>query len=224
MEHLCVGERATYLYFDEAGNFDFSPRGTAVFVMTCVVTKRPFTAHSALLEAKYDVLESGVDLEYFHATEDRQVVRNRIFNVVAAPGTQLTAYAVIVRKSRSLPATRAPHLIYQHTFEHLVRRACPESVGVGDHVVAITDHIPVQKNRRAFEKALKPYLKRHLPAGTTYDLFHHQSKADFNLQIADYLCWAIYRKWNSGDARSYELVRHLVRAEDDVAAGERRPY
>ncbi len=44
----------------------------------------------------------------------------------------------------------------------------------------------------------------------SYRRYHHDSKADFNLQIADYFCWAIYKKWNSGDCRSYDLVRAAI--------------
>jgi hypothetical protein len=33
------------------------------------------------------------------------------------------------------------------------------------------------------------------------------------LQVADYLTWAIQRKYESGDTRSYGLVRHLIKSE-----------
>ena len=206
----------TYLYFDEAGNFDFSTSGTSVFVMTCVVTKRPFTAHNALLEVKYDVMESGLNLEYFHATEDRQAVRDQVFSAIGASLDDFAAYSVILQRDCAAPSLRQPHVLYRRMFEWLVERACPRVGSPYGHVVAITDQIPVQRNRRAFEKGLKPYLKQHLPAGSTYDLFHHQSKADLNLQIADYICWAIYRKWNTGDERSFELIRGCVRSEESL--------
>ena len=206
----------TYLYFDEAGNFDFSPNGTSVFVMTCVVMHRPFAFQSALLEVKHDCLQSGLNLEYFHATEDRQAVRNRVFEAIGGHLDELRAYSVIIRKNRTNPSLRAPHVLYRRTFEWLVRYACPRAASPGDHIVAVTDQIPIDRNRAAFEKALKPYLKQHLPAGASYDLFHHQSKADMNLQVADYISWAVYRKWNAGDLRSYELIRECVRSEGDL--------
>lgn len=208
----------TYLYFDEAGNFDFSPSGTAVFVMTCVVMTRPFGAHAPLLDAKYDEMESGLDLEYFHAAEDRQAVRDRVFAAIRMSAGAIAAYSVILNKSQADPSLREPHVLYRRMFEWLVERASPRVTSPAGHLVAVTDQIPVQRNRRAFEKALKPYLKQHLPEGATYDLFHHQSKADLNLQITDYVCWAIYRKWNTGDERSYRLIADCVRAEGNLTS------
>jgi len=61
-----------YLFLDEGGNFDFSKTGTKYFVITSLTKQRPFAAYKELVELKYDLIESGVNLEYFHAAEDRQ--------------------------------------------------------------------------------------------------------------------------------------------------------
>jgi len=37
-----------------------------------------------------------------------------------------------------------------------------------------------------------------------------------DLQIADYCNWAIYRKWNSGDYRSYNVIGPVVRSEFEI--------
>ncbi len=73
-------------------------------------------------------------------------------------------------------------------------------------------------------RALKPWFKSHLPAGVTYDLFHHQSKSDLNLQVADYVSWAVYKKWTDGDLRSYDLVKKCIRSEGDLFKGGDRTY
>ncbi len=205
----------TYLYFDEAGNFDFSPSGTRVFVMTCLVVQRPFAFQPALLEVKYDCMEQGLTLEYFHAAEDRQAVRDRVFDVIHAHIGSLEAHTVVVRKSCLEPKLREPHTLYRWAFEYLVRAACSGRVDSAASVVGVTDHLPIQRNRAAFEKGLKPYLKTNLPQGARFELLHHQSRADLNLQVADYISWAIYRKWARGDVRSYGLIESCIRSEDD---------
>jgi len=219
-----VHSAALYLYFDEAGNFDFSLNGTGVFVMTCVVMRRPFTFQPPLLDVKYDCLEQGLNLEYFHAAEDRQVVRNEVFEVVAGHLGDMQAHVIVVRKNRVHPSQRAPHVLYQWTFEQLVRMACSDCVRSGERVVAVTDHVPVARNRTAFEKGLKPYLRQHLPEGARYELLHYQSKSDLNLQVADYISWAVYRKWNSGDLRSYRIIEGCIRSEADPLGGQAEEY
>jgi Protein of unknown function (DUF3800) len=213
--HPADGRRVTYLYFDEAGNFDFSPGGTRVFAMTCLVLRRPFAFHEALLDIKYELLESGLNIEYFHASEDKQAVRDRVFGALAPCLPDLEGYSVVLQKRRVDPSRRAPHSVYRDAFERLLESACPPASFEADHVVAITDHVPVNKKRAAFEKALKPYLKKHMGGSASYDLFHHQSRSDLNLQVADYISWAVYRKWNLGDIRSYDLIESCMRSEDD---------
>jgi hypothetical protein len=49
-------------------------------------------------------------------------------------------------------------------------------------------------------------LKTHTPGGTSFRLLHHASRADVNLQVADYCAWALYRKWERGDERSLRAI------------------
>lgn len=39
-----------------------------------------------------------------------------------------------------------------------------------------------------------------------FRILHHASRADVNLQVADYCAWALYRKWERDDLRSVRIV------------------
>lgn len=71
---------------------------------------------------------------------------------------------------------------------------------------------------------MKTALKPLIPEGKRYHLYHHQSRSDINLQIADYFGWAIYRKWENGDTRSYDLVSSAVKAEGELFADGGEDY
>jgi hypothetical protein len=214
-----------YLYFDEGGNFDFTPKGTAFFTMTAVVLRRPFAAHSHLLEVKYDCLEEGLGLECFHATEDRQAVRDRVFDVIQSQISDFSAYSVIIRKDRTIPSLRPPERLYPHVFEWLVKYSAPRVIDDGTRlIVAVTDALPLGAKKKIVEKSLRTLLKQHLPRSVPYRLYHHRSSGDLNLQVADYFNWAVFRKWESGDDRSYRLVQAAIRGEGDLFAGGDRSY
>jgi len=83
-------------------------------------------------------------------------------------------------------------------------------------VLIFTDSIPVKRKREANEKAIKKVLKRDLPPTAKYRIFHHASKSNFDLQIIDYCNWAIYRKWESGDSRSYVFIKDVLKSEFDI--------
>ena len=44
------------------------------------------------------------------------------------------------------------------------------------------------------------------------------SGTDPCLQVADYCAWAIQRKWERGDARSYDLIKKHITYESDIWA------
>ena len=37
-----------------------------------------------MTELKYDLIETGANMEYFHAAEDAQATRNRVFDIINA--------------------------------------------------------------------------------------------------------------------------------------------
>lgn len=209
--------RFLYIFLDEAGNLDFSSNGTRYFLLSSVAKERPFHAYKELTELKYDFVEFGMDIEYFHAAEDTQAVRNRVFDIIQRNLTGIRVDSLIVEKCKTEPALRAEERFYPEMLGRLLRHV----VSTFDptqyvQVIVFTDQIPVQRKRQAVEKAAKVTLARMLPKGVRYRVLHHASKSNFDLQIVDYCNWAIYRKWDRGDERSYNLIRPVVRSEIDI--------
>ena len=64
-----------YVFLGEGGNFDFTAGGTPYFLLTSIVKERPFAAYQDMTELKYDLIETGANIEYFHAAEDAQATR-----------------------------------------------------------------------------------------------------------------------------------------------------
>ena len=92
------------------------------------------------------------------------------------------------------------------------------SAGGAEQVIAITDSIPVNRKRQAVEKAIRTTLTSTLPRGMKYRVLHHQSRSHYGLQVADYCCWAVFRKWQTGDLAWYNLIRPAVKNELEVHA------
>jgi hypothetical protein len=102
METLASTQRL--ILIDEGGNFDFSPKGTSYFIMTAVSKSFSYSEHAELAELKYDLLsEQRLLLAGFHASEDRQVVRNQVFRIIQEHLHHHRIYAVIYEKG-TLPA------------------------------------------------------------------------------------------------------------------------
>lgn len=91
-----------FIFLDESGNFDFSPKGTRHFVLTALSTTDPEEMAPALYRLKHELVLAGQDIEYFHATEDQQVVRDRVFEILA--GGKYELEAIIVEKAKTHPS------------------------------------------------------------------------------------------------------------------------
>lgn len=208
--------RCAYIFLDEAGNFDFSPKGTRYFVLTSVSTRRPFAAHGPLDDYKHDCLEFGLDSEYFHCADDNARVRGRVFELIAGHLDGLCIDSLVVEKAMTDPALREDRRFYPEMLGYLLGFVLPREIESGaDEVIVITDRIPVQKKRQAIEKAIQQSLARMLPAGMKYRILHHTSRSHYGLQVADYCCWAVFRKLQRGETEHYDRIKSAVRGEYD---------
>ena len=209
--------RFLYLFLDEAGNLDFSPSGTRYFILSSVTKERPFNAYKELTELKYDLVEGGMNIEYFHAAEDNQSTRNQVFEIIKRNLVGIRVDSLIVEKRKTGPALRAEEQFYPKMLGYLLRHIVERhDISQYAEIVVFTDRIPVQRKRQAVEKAVKQTLAEMLPANVRHRVLHHDSKSNFDLQIADYCNWAVYRKWNLEDERSFNLIRPVVQSEFDI--------
>lgn len=206
-----------YIFLDEGGEFNFAPKGSRYFTMTGVSLVRPFPAYAQMIALKYALIERGMDIEYFHATEDEQVVRDQVFEIIGGSLNLIRVDSLIVEKSKTNPVLRDVEHFYPRMLGYLLRHVLSFSPTMeADEVLVVTDRLPVNRKKAAVEKAIKMTLSRELPATRRYRLFHHSSASCMGLQVADYCNWAIFRKWERGDARSYSLIENAVKSEFDI--------
>lgn len=217
--------RCAYIFLDEAGNFDFSQNGTRYFVLTSVSTRRPFATHGPLDDYKHDCLEFGLDTEYFHCAEDNFRVRARVFDLIATHLNGLRIDSLIVEKPKTGPALCEDKRFYPEMLGYLLKFVLPREIEAdADEVIVITDTIPVQKKRQAIEKAIQQAVAKMLPIGMRYRILHHASRSHYGLQVADYCCWAVFRKWQKGETEHYERIQAAVRSEFDIFRTGTRYY
>jgi hypothetical protein len=212
-----VAKRFLYIFLDEAGNLDFSPNGTRYFLLTSVTKERPFYACKDLIELKYDLVEMDMDIEYFHASEDTPTVRKKVFDIICNNLEGIRMDSLIVEKRKAGPTLRTEEKFYPQMLGYLLRYVLTGlDLTKYTEIIVFTDRLPVQRKRNAVEKAVKLTLAKMLPGQVWYRIFHHDSKSNFDLQIADYCNGAIYRKWDRGDMRSYDRICSVVKSEFNI--------
>jgi len=217
--------RTLFIFIDESGNFDFSPKGTKYFSISAISTLDPL-GKEKLEKIKYDLIKNGIDKEYFHASEDEQLVRNRVYSFIESL-EDIEIDSVIVQKNKTNPSLYIPekkemskkekgHTLYIIALRTLLKyifKKYENSENI-DLVVVILSSIFTKDKQDLIKMIIKKYLKQEFQK--SFFLYFHQCKADKNTQIADYCCWAIHKKWTDGEMRPYSAIQNKIRSEFDI--------
>jgi len=203
-----------YIYIDESGNFDFSPNGTKYYTFTAVMTRTPCECAHEITQLKHDILMGeqlptlGTDYlekqfcKRFHATEDMQAVRDLFFAIIQQMNG-ICANSIILQKNKMNPSLRDPTKFYPKFLGSLLDYIF--QVYTYSKLCIFVDGVVVNNHKDQFIKTIKTEINNRNPK-TNYRIFFPPSESNCMLQVCDYINWAIYRKWDKLDIRSYLLT------------------
>ena len=215
---LDPSQKRRYVFLDEAGTTDFSgsSESSRHFIIASV-TMDDCAVGDALLALRRDLLWTDLVLPNgFHATDDRQAVRDRVFDLIAAFPFRVDG--TIAHKEHVDAHLRAdPVRLYKVVvYKHLKRlskdlRETPE-------VQVTCAALGTRREQRAHAEGLEDIL-RSVRRRRDWREAMWSSAADPCLQLADYCCWAIQRRWERDDDRSYALIQDKIATEVELFAG-----
>jgi len=215
-----------YIFVDEAGDMDFSVNGSKYYMFNFLVKQRPFKVHERIANYRYSLLERNLnvsndcrlDIEYFHAHNDNKYIKEELFSTIATfDKKRVKVYSYILEKPKVNPQKRKEkERFYIDNLNYSIQRLL-QKLQIGENFIIITDRLPVQKNKKkqigALKKGIKEYIKGN-DLNIRYDIFHHASASSANLQIVDYISWAIFRKYEHGDSSYYDKIKMYILDED----------
>ena len=204
-------------FADESGNFDFTTGRSAsrYFILTTITVEDNSSLSLKLHELRLQLAWDGFDHSGpFHATEDRQSVRDRVFEALSEQTFRIDA--TILEKRKAHPGTRrSEEQFYQFAWLYHLKYLAPRIATPSDDLLVVASSIGTRKKRQAFSTAVKDVVGQVSPTAT-YRTAFWLNACDPCLQVADYCCWAIQRKWERSDVRSYELIRDKIKSEFDL--------
>lgn len=204
-----------YIFLDESGDLVFGPKGTRYFVLTSVSMYRPFPVCEALDSYKHYSLERDVDIEYFHCSNDSKNIRKGVFEKIIRNLEGMHIDCLVIDKSKiTAPALREEKRFYRETLICLLKDVLPRERSAGaEKIIVITDTVPVKRQKKTVERGIKNSLAKELPPVMECQILHHSSRSHYGLQVADYCCWALFRKWENEDSTYYDRISGAVRGE-----------
>lgn len=161
--------------------------------------------------------------DYFHATTDAQSVRDEVFALIKSHDFRIDS--TILEKSKSQPHIRETEpLFYQYAWYYHFKKVGPLIFDPGADMLVTAAALGTKKKKTAFKTAVNNVIQQTLPRDKWFVDFP-PSIAEPCLQIADYCCWAIQRKWERNCERSHVLIEDKIKTEFDLfKAGDKHYY
>lgn len=203
-----------HVFADESGNFDFSRNSGAsrYYILTTVTFFDDRATCRDLDDLRYDLAWRGIDHPGpFHATEDSWPVRNEVFTALAPHRFRIDA--LILEKSKAQPHLREDQVtFYRYAWWLHMKYVAPKIASPDDELLVIAASIGTKKMRAAFHRSVQRVMKQVTPS-VSMRTAAWRDDADTGLQVADYCCWALKRKWEDGDGQCYDLISDKLRSE-----------
>lgn len=207
-----------YVYVDESGDFNFKPNGSRYYVITALATFCPNERDAELTQLRQDILAGNLKLNLdpkylkknlskkFHATEDKQVIRDLVFREICQM-RYCRAYSIVIQKNILNPDLYEPARFYPK-FMGVILKQIFEAYTFPKINIYVSG-IPVNKHQAAFKMAVTQQIENCV-VKAPYSISYPSADSICMLQVVDYINWAIYRKWERKDSRSYCLIEKLM--------------
>lgn len=206
----------TYIYADEAGDLTFkNVKGASRYFILCTVTLDPSAIGPDLLKLRRKMAWAGLPLQdYFHCTTDKQDVRDLVFHTICKH--DFGVQATVMEKCKAQPQMRRSRpRFYQYGwlyhFKYGMESHIRSNSGSHPKVLITAASLGEKRERMAFLNAIRDVMGQTVPG--TWATQFCAAAADPCLQVADYCAWAIQKKWERNDRRSYDLIKDRIEYE-----------
>jgi len=213
-----------FIFFDESGHMDFSMKSSRFAVVVALYI--PQAADSLMQDywklrhELYITPPSGGKQQdrytnyRFHAANDPQIVRDAVFSLLENHLVSLKVHAVVLEKRDVFPELQSVEWSFEKLYHFAFRSICSYSDWLVDvqGVNLIIDDNGTTRLRQATIGGIRRAEK--ICGRITRSTIHHVSSTGHPfLQLADYFGWAMFRKYESEDERSYEIIKEAVENE-----------
>lgn len=205
-----------HFFVDEAGNFDFSAGvGASKYFILTSATMESCDEAETLLNLRRALVWNGHPLtDAFHATTDKQAVRDQVFAAIVDMPIRIDA--TIIPKASVPLESQAPLDFYKLAWFQHGRRVIPSNCAPLDELFVIAASIGTRRERLVIRQAIQDVVQQCGRRDQNNRVAFWPALSDACLQVADYCCWAIQRKWERNDERSYALIQPLIASEEEI--------
>jgi hypothetical protein len=210
-----------YVFGDEAGTLVFSPKDKSKYFILTTISVPDCSIGDGLLQLRRQLAWEGVDSHVeFRASEERQVVRDRVFELLNQFDVRVDATVFEKRKVRP-DIRRFTTYFYKFAWFYHLRYLLPQVHRPDTRLLVVAASIGERKKKQEiFAKAVRDVVSQ-LARFKEFRCAFWMARTDPCLWATDYCSWAIQRKWEhewqgQPDDRSHRLISERIQSEFDI--------
>lgn len=206
-----------HVFGDEAGDLAFKApsEGISRYFIIGTVTLDDCSIGSEILDLRRELAWDGSHLDCFHATSDKPRVRDRVYGIIAEHDLRFDA--TLLDKRKAYPYTyEDPLYFYKLAWYLHFKFVAGEIADARDELLVVASSLQIKRKitttKAAIHEAVTEVVNQVSPTVVCHCAFT-PAKTDPCLQVADYMTWAIQRKYEMGDPGPYGVIEHQVGSE-----------
>ncbi len=206
-----------YIFMDESGDlgFNFKKKGTtAYFLITFLFSKNKREIEKCVKKV-HSTLRKRYKVGVLHAYKDEPVTKKRLLSLIAKRDCAIMTILLNKKKVYTKLQNEKP-VLYNYVTNILLDRIFTKKLLQGEEPIEI---IASRKETSKFlNMNFKSYLQsqlaeNHNAAVTISIKTPAEEKA---LQAADFVSWAIFRKYELKDETYYDIIRNKIVEENPL--------
>ena len=123
--------------------------------------------------------------------------------------------ATILEKSKAQQHLQDERALYKMAWYLHFKHVAPAVATSDDRLFVVASSLGTKKKRGSFHTAVDDVVRQVSPC-SSHRVAFWPAESDPCLQVVDYCVWAIQRKWERDDDRSYDLIAEKIQSEFDV--------
>lgn len=217
----------THIFLDESGDlgFDFTKNKTSrYFVITMLVCTSPGPVEKIVkrtfqsLSAKELQVHPGV----LHCYKEKEGIRIKLLELLAAK--EVNIITIIVNKENVKPGLRdKKHILYNYIAKTLLKEFYKSQTFPEIHSIKLV--ASKRETNKFLNEDFARYLKTQARDNHNLDL-NIEIKTPYEdkcLQVADFACWAIFRKAEADECKYYDIISSKITAEIPLFLKKQNP-
>jgi patatin-like phospholipase/acyl hydrolase len=197
-----------YIYLDESGDLGFNTNSSKHIVIALLITKAPLHIERCIKKIRQRKLKKKLkELPEIKFNKSNDFIREKTLVCIAKEPVEI-AY-IVLDKDRVNPA-RYNHKqeIYNFIVGYLMY-CLPYGNATQSKLIV---------DKRISNKIIRADFDEYIKQNTAFkvDITHENSMYNQCLQATDFIAGAIFRKYESGDSRYYDLIGNRIKVSQQI--------